>query len=655
MSFINTLAWWQWSLLGLVPIGVVLLYFLKLKRRPLEVPSTYLWSRTLEDLHVNSIWQRLRRNLLLLLQLLMLAMIFLALTRPGWRDNALVGERFIFLLDTSASMQATDEGPSRLEAAKQQIESLIDGMKPGQTGMVLTSSNQSHVEQPYTDNRRLLKNRVRDVQASNRSSDLDEALRYAAGLANPGRSAASAQDVQVAEPMPATIYLFSDGGFATVPSFFLGNLEPKYYPIGQPEPDNVAILAFSAERNVENPLQTQAYGRVENLGAQPADVELSLLFNGRLMDATRVVIEPGATQGVDFELHDIGEGVLELRLDRADDLAVDNVAYACVNMPRRARVLLVTPGNDSLQLCLTTQEAQRVVELRVAEPGFLASEEYQRQAQTGGYDLVIYDRCVPEAQPLANTLFIGRVPKLEGWSAGPLQGPPIIVDTERIHPLMQLVEMGDVRIVEGFAVTFPAGGTALIDADIGALMAIAPRDSFEDVVVGFEIVTVNEGRTEINTNWPIRRAYPVFFMNLVRYLGGGRTTLALPWVPPGKSVSLNTSTPVDRLFVTAPNREVLEILRESTGEFMFTRTELLGPYEVREQRDGAVTQRFAVNLFNRRESQIKPAEKIELEHESIPAEASLEQSRGEGWRWLLLLALLVLCVEWYVYNRRVYV
>ena len=71
MSLLNTLSWWQWALLGAVPSAIVLLYFLKLKRQPLEVPSTYLWSRTVEDLHVNTIWQRLRRNLLLFLQLLL--------------------------------------------------------------------------------------------------------------------------------------------------------------------------------------------------------------------------------------------------------------------------------------------------------------------------------------------------------------------------------------------------------------------------------------------------------------------------------------------------------------------------------------------------------------------------------------------------------
>ena len=40
--FYNTLSPWQWGLLALVPPAIVALYFLKLKRQPLEVPSTYL-------------------------------------------------------------------------------------------------------------------------------------------------------------------------------------------------------------------------------------------------------------------------------------------------------------------------------------------------------------------------------------------------------------------------------------------------------------------------------------------------------------------------------------------------------------------------------------------------------------------------------------
>src|SRR5207247_3932242 len=88
-DIVNTLVWWQWGLLALVPPAIVALYFLKLRRQPLEVPSTFLWKRSIEDLHVNSLWQRLRQNLLLFLQLLLVALAMLALLRPGWEGTKL--------------------------------------------------------------------------------------------------------------------------------------------------------------------------------------------------------------------------------------------------------------------------------------------------------------------------------------------------------------------------------------------------------------------------------------------------------------------------------------------------------------------------------------------------------------------------------------
>src|ERR1043165_784179 len=162
--FQNTLAPWQWGLLGLVPPAIIALYFLKLRRLPLEVPSTYLWSRTIEDLHVNSLWQRLRQSLLLFLQLLVVALIALTLLRPGWSGSKLEGKRFVFLIDTSASMGATDLPPSRLDQAKRQAVDFIEEMEAGAVAMVISFSNVAKVEQAFTDNRRLLRTKIELIE-----------------------------------------------------------------------------------------------------------------------------------------------------------------------------------------------------------------------------------------------------------------------------------------------------------------------------------------------------------------------------------------------------------------------------------------------------------------------------------------------------------
>src|SRR4029077_5167612 len=115
----------SWFALAGVPVGIIALYFLKLGRRPVRVPSTILWRRSLEDMHVNSLFQRLRRNLLLFLQLLAIALAMIALAGPRMRGTAGQGQRFVLLIDSSASMSATDIAPTRLARAKEQAKKVV--------------------------------------------------------------------------------------------------------------------------------------------------------------------------------------------------------------------------------------------------------------------------------------------------------------------------------------------------------------------------------------------------------------------------------------------------------------------------------------------------------------------------------------------------
>ncbi|MFO0065821.1 MAG: BatA domain-containing protein, partial [Pirellulaceae bacterium] len=137
MTWLSALAPWQWAVMAAVPLAIFLLYFLKLKRQPLEVPSTLLWRQAVEDMRVNSLWQKLRRNLLLLLQLLFVAALMLAALRPGWSGSMGSGKRYIFLIDHSASMSATDVAGSRLEEAKRLAIQRIDSLQRGDVAMVV--------------------------------------------------------------------------------------------------------------------------------------------------------------------------------------------------------------------------------------------------------------------------------------------------------------------------------------------------------------------------------------------------------------------------------------------------------------------------------------------------------------------------------------
>src|SRR4051794_13398457 len=99
MHFANPL-----NLLWLLPIPalIVVMYILKLRRKDVIVSSTFLWQQVIRDVQANAPFQKLRRNLLLLLQLIIAGLIIFALARPFWRSIAFGGRNIVLLVDTSA-------------------------------------------------------------------------------------------------------------------------------------------------------------------------------------------------------------------------------------------------------------------------------------------------------------------------------------------------------------------------------------------------------------------------------------------------------------------------------------------------------------------------------------------------------------------------
>src|SRR5204862_6528644 len=96
---------WPAALAAAIAIpSLLILYFLKLRRREMAVSSTLLWKKAIQDLQVNAPFQKLRRNLLLLLQMLLLLLLLLALSRPVTHYTPGAGTLPVILLDRSASM-----------------------------------------------------------------------------------------------------------------------------------------------------------------------------------------------------------------------------------------------------------------------------------------------------------------------------------------------------------------------------------------------------------------------------------------------------------------------------------------------------------------------------------------------------------------------
>ncbi len=697
-----------------VPPLIILLYFLRLKRKPIAVSSTYLWKKSIEDLHVNRLMQWLRRNVLLLLQLLaVLALIYAALG-PRLHGRQSSGKHYILIVDNSASMNATDVQPTRLDWAKAQAQKEIDAAADGDTGMVIVFNSTAEILQSYTTNRDELRAAVRRIEPTQKPTRIDEALALAASLANPQKStdnlAVVPADVEPGkerqyvpiEGIPAEVHLFSDGRFPT-PDFALSNLSlALHVPPAETDhihsknlgitrvdvergwqkapPDDVVDSTDSmpriTERDAEDPNKLTVYASVKNYrntDIGPFTLRLEVFADGdRLIRsyARTVTMKPMAQQGtlgrtVCFYVTDVPEGAdrtLKLTIEDKDAFPLDDAVWLTFGVVRKAKVLIVTPDNNFLLRAFFESASNKALaEVTWLKPGELAMPDYLSPARDGKYDLVIFDRCAPASEdqmPAANTLFIGQPPppyKLEPGdprSVTTSRGP-VVQGWDDRHPLMtSLRGLYDIGIDESFKLPdLPDGARKLIEADRGHVLLLAvPRSTFTDLVLTFALIS-RDGKW--NTRWPLENSFVLFLRNVLLGLGNVRDASAEEPTLPGKEKLLRPGS-AKSLTVTKPGGARKSFDRGNRPDYLYSDTDTIGVYTA-EWDDQ--TRRFAVNLFpttEHDEGDLAPVSEVTIGSQTIVAGEARKQPR-DLWKYAVLIGLIVVLVEWWVYNKRVQV
>ena len=614
----------------------------------------------------------------------------LALAGPRIRGSSTLGERYVLAIDNSASMRATDVEPSRLEKAKAEAKKIVNAMESNDLAMVVSFSDRARVVSNYTGNRSLLLQRIDGIAPTEATTSLREALQVAAGLANPSKQA---EGVAANSIVPPKLKIYTDGGFADVEGFSLGNLEPEVVVVGnaptpppegaddtaraeartKPASNNLAILALQTRRNEEKPDVYQVFGRVHNYKAEEVATKAQLYkldpakpgAPGKLIDAIELRVGKQSDQSFNFDLPDAGAAELEVRLDAVDDLPLDNRAYTLIGKPRKAQILVVSAGNRYLVDTLRTPLAAERADVIVASPEDYKADAYQRDAASGRFDLIIYDRVRPEKPPEANALYFGALPPGPAYEKSRTVENPTILDVDASQPLMQYIrDLSVVRISKATIVEPPPGSSVLFESDSGPIAFVAPRGGFSDAVVAFDLVKDRS----FNTDWVTKYSFPLFLFNALQALGNARESAGEEVHAPGQSVVLRTENPPASMTVTDPSGQApSQVARTPQGTFVFNDANLSGIYHARWKPDGA--QSFAVNQFDARESDLAPrglvpegtppdqadAYKIKIGYNPVAGTRRTIQAPHDWWKPLAAIALGVVCLEWYIYNRRVYI
>ena len=259
-GFVNSVG--AWFFLALIPL--IILYFLKLRRPKMEVPSLALWQSVVNDQRVNSPFQKFRRNLLLLLQIILLCLLVLALMQPFLQAGAEVAEYMPLLIDCSASMSAVDEvnGRSRLDVVKDQVREQIENISGDQKIALFAFSSTGRRLSEFTNDRRTLLKALESIQPTHLPGKLDDVLRMAAAYTR-------------TFPIE-TVTILTDGNLPDHVDFELPfSLDVKRVDAGGA---NVGITEMSARRSGAE--EWEVFVRVAASSIDLRGVELQLWENG---------------------------------------------------------------------------------------------------------------------------------------------------------------------------------------------------------------------------------------------------------------------------------------------------------------------------------------------------------------------------------------
>jgi hypothetical protein len=666
------------ALLGLLFVpAVIAMYLLKLRRTEAIGPATLLWQRLAADTEANAPWQKLRRSLLFLVQLLLVAALALLAARPFIERPAGLARDLVLIVDTSASMAARDVAPDRLTAAKGAALAALRDLPSGGKVSVIEAGRTARIVATGTSDLGRIRAAIEGIRPTVSRGDLGDALALAQQLA-----------VQSGD---AQVLVATDAALAVPPDTTV-DAPIKVLRVGDPKGSrNQAIVAL-AIRTTGSGVSNSAFISVANFDLELATRQIEVWGDDRLIETKTVTIEPQAK--ADVVVDNIGDvahpvSVVDVRLaapdgsaGRPDLLSSDDRAWAIVPPSRTRSILLVTAGDPYLETALSY--LPNVSLWGTTPDGY--SKDVVRPDGTP-WDLIIFEGFLPATLPSVPVLAIAPpATSPRGAVAGTLTSPGIAT-LGPDEPILRYVDLSTVHIAEARKLELPAWARTVIPGPKGApLLYSGTRAGIPSAVLAFE---------PRESDLPLQVAFPILLANLTGELFGGSAAPASA-VKPGDPVLLTVPSGASGLRVTAPDGRTVDLVPGAAGTTVtYTQTDQLGVYTATPiaapadsgsappSREPSATPsqpasgspgqsvdpnapiRFAVDLFDVDESAIGPGSVAALERLGRAAAspgasaapgaadptAGRPNARDELWIPVELLVLVVLCIEWSLYHR----
>lgn len=332
---------WPLAFLVLVPI-IILLYLLKQKVKDEPFSSTMLWQEIYKNLEAKTPFEKLKRNILMYLQILLMLLLIFALMAPILKKGGVLQENTVIVVDHSASMQYLYDGEdSRLDYSIKQAEQEIDRLSENSTVTLISCGSEATVLYQGKD-KNTLKRRLREIEPTMEVGNLDLATNVVNSV--------------IADMSNVQIVCYTDTNF-----------DSTQWTKSNEEAALIVEDVYSKGENCSLDYVNYAAGeegvellcKVTNHGEQDVTQDVSLYVDSEIVDVQTVTVKAQESENVYFAKQTIatdGSVVAKAELSAKDSLTADNSQSTAVVADIEKRILLLSEGNVFLEKSLSLDD-----------------------------------------------------------------------------------------------------------------------------------------------------------------------------------------------------------------------------------------------------------------------------------------------------------
>jgi Ca-activated chloride channel homolog len=482
---------------------------------------------------------------------------------------------------------------------------------------IIYANSRPSLKVPFTADRTLLKQTLAGLSATDEPGALPKAVQLGRSLLGGERT--------------GEVLVISDGTDPKLTELLASDTQVRSIQVSGGE-RNVGITKFEVRPRVNRAGEYEILVNVANFSHQSEAFDLALSLNWKTVRRTRYTFDAGERQSLIFPYGGTANGVAEAVLELNDDLSADNRAATVLSDRPPVWILLVSRGNYFLENLLAghTNASVNVVS-SVSASSF--------EQQVGGNHIVILDGVETPPLHFGNFLLINTVaPNLPIAVKGAAEAPPV-VDWDVTDPILRAVQLRDLQVRRAQVVEVGEGVKPLLYANGSPLISTLDTGRLRAVHLGFDL---------LDSDLPLRVAFPVLMSNILEWLSPQHGIFVSHQVQAGEPYLIELDGVSTDVSVRKPSGDWIKVA-VTENPLAFRDTSQVGIYTVKV---GKKTQRFAVNLVSREESDIIPRPMADRPEPSAVAGASTQETvKRPLWPYFVVLAFGLTLVEWYFWCR----